>query len=68
MEKILTAKLDGRNMEDDFEIVDAILEARGIEDVGSFLKPEEDESMVPIEKLKGAEEAAQAIIDAIDNN
>ena len=68
MEKILTARIDGRNMEDDFEIIDAILEARGIEDVGAFLRPEEDESMVPIEKLKGAEEAAQAIIDAIDNN
>lgn len=54
-------------MEDDFEIIEAILDARGIEDISSFLRPEEDD-MVPIEKLKGIEEAAQIIIDAIDNN
>lgn len=67
MQKVLTAKIDGREMEDDFEIIDAILDSRGIEDVDSFLHPTEDD-MVPIEKLKGVEEAAQAIIDAIDNN
>ena len=67
MEKILTAKIDGRQMEDDFEIIEAILDSRGIEDVDSFLHPTEDD-MVPIEKLKGVEEAAQVIIDAIDNN
>ena len=37
--KQLTAKIDGREMEDDFEIIEAILDSRGIEDVGSFLKP-----------------------------
>lgn len=67
MEKVLTAKLDGRQMEDDFEIIDAILEARGIEDVGAFLKPTEDD-LIPFEELKGVEEAAQVIIDAIDND
>ena len=67
MEKILTAKIDGRNMEDDFEIIDAILESRNIEDIGSFLRPSE-EDLIPFEKLKGVEEAAQVIIDAIDNN
>lgn len=64
MEKVLTAKLDGRNMEDDFEIIDAILEARGIEDVGDFLKPTEDD-MIPFEELKGLDEAYQIIDDAI---
>ena len=64
MEKILTAKIDGRNMEDDFEIIDAILEARGIEDVGSFLKPSIDD-MVPFEEMKGLHEAYQLIDDAI---
>lgn len=67
MIKQLTAKIDGRQMEDDFEIIDAILEARGIEDIGNFLKPTE-EDMVPFEELKGVEEAAQVIIDAIDND
>lgn len=67
MKKILTAKIDGRNMEDDFEIIDAILESRNIEDIGSFLRPSE-EDLIPFEELKGVEEAAQVIIDAIDND
>jgi predicted esterase len=37
MQNVLTAKIDGRKMEDNFEIIDAILENRGIEDVASFL-------------------------------
>ena len=64
MEKILTARIDGRNMEDDFEIIDAILEARGIEDVGSFLKPSA-EDMIPFEEMHGLHEAYQLIDDAI---
>ena len=64
MQKVLTAKLDGRQMEDDFEIIDAILEARGIEDVGDFLKPTEDD-MIPFEELKGLDDAYQIIDDAI---
>lgn len=67
MEKVLTARIDGRQMEDDFEIIDAILEARNIEDVGSFLRPSE-EDLIPFEELNGVEEAAQVIIDAIDND
>lgn len=64
MQKILTAKIDGRNMEDDFEIIDAILEARGIEDVGSFLRPDESD-LIPFEKMQGLNEAYQMIDDAI---
>jgi single-stranded-DNA-specific exonuclease len=64
MEKVLTAKINGRQMEDDLEIIDAILEARGIEDVGDFLKPTE-EDMIPFEELKGLDEAYQIIDDAI---
>lgn len=64
MEKVLTARIDGRNMEDDFEIIDAILEARGIEDVGDFLKPTEDD-MIPFENMHGLHEAYQIIDDAI---
>ena len=64
MEKILTAKIDGINMEDDFEIIDAILDARGIEDIGSFLKPTE-EDLIPFEKMHGLHEAYQIIDDAI---
>lgn len=64
MEKILTARIDGRNMEDDFEIIDAILEARGIEDVGAFLKPSE-EDLIPFDEMHGLHDAYQIIDDAI---
>ena len=64
MIKQLTARIDGRNMEDDFEIIDAILEARGIEDVGAFLKPS-IEDMIPFEEMKGLHDADQVIDDAI---
>ena len=64
MEKVLTAKLDGRQMEDDFEIIEAMLDSRGIEDIGDFLKPKEDD-MIPFEELKGLDEAYQIIDDAI---
>lgn len=63
MEKILTAKINGIGM-DDSEIIDTILESRGIEDVGSFLKPSIDD-MIPFEKLQGLHEAYQMIDDAI---
>ena len=64
MEKILTARIDGRNMEDDFEIIDAILESRNIEDIGSFLKPS-IEDLVPFEEMKGLHDAYQLIDDAV---
>ena len=64
MQKVLTAKIDGREMEDDFEIIDAILDNRGIEDISSFLKPTEDD-MIAFEDMKGLEEAYQIIDDAI---
>lgn len=64
MIKQLTAKLDGRQMEDDFEIIEAILDSRGITDISDFLKPTEDD-MIPFEELKGLDEAYQIIDDAI---
>jgi single-stranded-DNA-specific exonuclease len=67
VQKILTAKINGINMEDDSEIIDSILDGRNITDVGSFLRPTE-EDLIPFEKLKGVEKAAQVIVDAIDND
>ena len=64
MEKSLTARIDGRQMEDDLEIIEAILDSRGIEDISDFLKPAEDD-MIPFEELKGLDEAYQIIDDAI---
>lgn len=63
MIKQLTAKIDGRKMSD-AEIIDSILESRGIDDVCSFLKPAED-ALIPFEELHGLEEAYQVIDDAI---
>ena len=64
MQKVLTAKLDGRQMEDDFEIIEAILESREIEDITDFLRPTE-EDLIPFEKMKGLDEAYQMIDDAV---
>ena len=63
MQKVLTAKIDGRDM-DDTEILDAILESRGIEDVGAFLKPSIDD-MISFDEMNGLEDAYQIIDDAI---
>ena len=62
--KQLTARINGRQMEDDFEIIDAILYERGIDDIVGFLKPVEDD-MLPFEELKGLDKAYQIIDDAI---
>ena len=64
MQKVLTAKIDGRQMEDDFEIIDAILDNRGIDDVTSFLKPTE-EDLIPFEDMRGLEAAYEIIDDAV---
>ena len=64
MIKQLSAKIDGRGMEDDLEIIDAILEERGVEDLDEFLHPTEDD-LIPFEKMKGLNEAYQMIDDAI---
>ena len=63
MEKVLTAKIDGKGM-DNNEIVSSILEQRGISDLTRFLKPTEDD-MVPFEEMIGLHEAYQMIDDAI---
>ena len=64
MIKQLTAKIDGRNMEDDLEIIDAILESRNIEDLEGFLRPIEDD-LVPFENMKNIDKAYQIIDDGI---
>jgi single-stranded-DNA-specific exonuclease len=63
MIKQLTAKINGIGM-DDAGIIDAILESRGIDDIGEFLKPSSD-ALIPFEEMKGLVEAHQIIDDAI---
>ncbi len=60
----MTAKIDGREMENDFEIIDAILESRNINDLESFLQPTEDD-LVPFENMKNIDKAYQIIDDGI---
>ena len=67
MQKILTSKIDGRKMKDDFEIIEAILDSRGIEDVSTFLRPTEND-MIPFNELKGLDDAYRVIDDAITMN
>ena len=64
MNKVLTAKIDGRKMEDDFEIIDSILYERGIDDVVGFLKPVESD-MVSFDEMNGIEDAYRIIDDAV---
>ena len=64
MQKVLTAKIDGRKTENELEIIDAILELRNITDLDSFLYPSE-EDILPLEELKNIDKAAQAILDGI---
>ena len=64
MIKQLTAKIDGRKMEDNIEIIEAILDQRGIDDVTSFLKPSID-NMIPFNEMRGLDEVYQIIDDAI---
>lgn len=59
-------KIDGRDM-DHVEIIEALMESRGIENVNKFLNPTED-SLVPFEKLKGLEQGYQIIQDTLDND
>lgn len=63
MIKQLTAKRNCIGM-NDAEIIDEILDLRGIEDIGEFLRPSSD-ALIPFEELHGLEEAYQVIDDAI---
>ncbi len=64
MIKQLSAKIDGTKMEDDLEIINAILYSRGIADIKSFLCPTED-AMVDFDEMIGLHDAYTIIEDAI---
>lgn len=63
MIKQLTAKINGIGMSD-VEIIDAILESRGIDDIVDFLRPSSN-ALIPFEEMGGLEEAYRVIDDAI---
>lgn len=66
MEKKWNIKYDCRGMTTS-EIVDAILSDRGVEDVNALLFPDEN-CLIPFEKMKGINEAAEIILNGIENN
>ena len=66
MQKKWNIKNDCRGMETS-EIIDTILEDRGVEDVTALLYPE-DECLIPFEKMKNIDRAAQIITRNIEND
>ena len=66
MQKKWTVKHDCRGMEVN-EIIDVILEDRGIEDFNALLYPGE-ECLVPYEEMKNIDRAANILIDGIEND
>lgn len=66
MQKKWTVKHDCREMTTD-EIIDAILDDRGVEDLNALLYPDED-CLIPFEKMKNIDKAANIILEGIENN
>lgn len=66
MQKKWTVKHDCRGMAVN-EIIDVILEDRGIEDFNALLYPDE-ECLVPFEEMKNIDRAADVIMNGIENN
>ena len=66
MEKKWVVKHDCRGMETS-EIIDIILADRGVEDAMALLYPNED-CLIPFEKLKNIDRAANIITKNIEND
>ena len=66
MEKKWVVKHDCRGM-DTSEIIDVILQDRGVADISALLYPD-DECLIPFEEMKNIDRAAKIILDGIENN
>lgn len=66
MQKKWTVKNDCRGLSTD-EIIDVILEDRGVEDIHALLYPDE-ECLIPFEKLKNIDKAAKVILETIEKD
>lgn len=58
-------KIDGRGM-DEIEIIDALMESRGIFNPDEFMNPQEDD-MIPFSEMHGLDEGCQIVLDTIEN-
>ena len=65
MEKKWTVKYDCRGMGEN-EIIDVILQDRGVEDINALLYPNED-CLIPFERMHNIDRAAKIILDGIKN-
>lgn len=65
MQKKWTVKRDCRGLTTN-EIINAILEDRGVENVNTLLYPDEN-CLIPFEKMKNIDVAAKVILDGIEN-
>lgn len=59
-------KIDGRDM-DHVEIINALMESRGINNYTKFLNPTEDD-MIPFDQMQGLDEGCQIVLDTIEND
>lgn len=65
MQKKWTVKHDCRGMEAN-EIIDTILEDRGVDNISLILNPDED-NLIPFEEMKNIDRAANIILQNIEN-
>lgn len=65
MKKKWTVKYDCRNMSTN-EIIDIILQDRKVESMEALLYPD-DECLIPFEKMRNIDQAAEIILDGIEN-
>ena len=66
MIKELVANIDGREFADNTDIIDVIMQERGIDDLAEFLNPTAD-ALIPYEKLKNIDKAWYKLSVALDN-
>ena len=58
-------KIDGRGLTD-VEIIEALMESRGIKDYEKFLTPTEDD-IIPYDEMLGVEEGCDIVLNTIEN-
>ena len=64
MKKKLNVKSDCRGMFPQ-EIIEAIMESRGVKDIDEFLNPSLEKHLLPLDDLKNVEEATDIIISGL---
>lgn len=66
MKKEWNVKIDGRDM-NQVEIINALMESRGIKDYDSFINPTDD-AMIPFDEMSGLKEGCDIILKTLEND